>query len=69
MEKGGTDLILVGLINMKSGKGSDQSIPADIQNRLVDRPRDHGLAGYTKYANWCTGIKVNNFSDFLNWPC
>ena len=73
----------MGLVNTLSGQ-FDLSIPSDLQNKLQDTPgggfidlaafninrgRDHGLPGYTKYVSWCSGRTISTFSDLssLNW--
>jgi hypothetical protein len=73
----------MGLVNTLSGQ-FDLSIPSDLQNKLQDTPgggfidlaafninrgRDHGLPGYTKYVSLCTGRTISSFSDLtsLNW--
>jgi len=73
----------MGLINTLSGQ-FDLNLADDLQNRLQDTPggnfidlaafninrgRDHGLPGYTKYVSLCTGLTISAFSDLanLNW--
>ena len=73
----------MGLINTLSGL-FDLSLADDLQNSFQDTPggdlidlaafninrgRDHGLPGYTKYVSLCTGLSIPSFSDLtkLNW--
>ena len=35
----------------------------DLVGLNINRGRDQGMFGYTKYAAWCTGIEVNSFGD------
>ena len=81
--KGGIDSIVMGLTNTLCSK-RDLAIASDLQNKLIDHPagplldlaavninrgRDHGLAGYSKYVTYCSGITLASFDDLskLNW--
>ena len=74
----------MGLTNTLCAK-RDLAIASDLQNKLIDHPagplldlaavninrgRDHGLAGYSKYVTYCSGITLTSFTDLskLNWP-
>lgn len=76
----GIESIVRGLANTMSAK-FDLSIADELQNHLktksagqnldlaslnINRGRDHGLPGYAKYVEYCSGLKLTSFEDLSN---
>lgn len=54
---------LLQVIEYRFRASPDQDIGTDVLALDIQRGRDHGLAGYTKYLEICTGQRIADWSD------